>query len=120
VSVCSPPGKLHKEGVAHEGKTTASMGAPHSCHAVAAELAGSGSQYLKWAFVEAANSVAVNYPRYEHRHVSQLYRRLRERKGHSKAIGAVARHLAESAFYVLQGQQLYRDPAAQAGGATEV
>jgi transposase len=78
------------------------------------------NRYLKWAFVEAANSVAVNHPRYEQRHVSQLYRRLRERKGHSKAIGAVARHLAESAFYVLQGQQLYRDPAGKAGCAREV
>lgn len=70
--------------------------------------------------MEAANSVAVNHPHYEQRHVRQLYRRLRERKGHSKAKGAVARHLAESAFYEPQGQQLYRDPAAQAGGATEV
>jgi transposase len=78
------------------------------------------NRYLKWAFVEAANSVAVNHPRYEQRHVSRLYLRLRERKGHSKAIGAVARHLAESAFYVLQGQQLYRDPAGHAGCAREV
>ena len=71
------------------------------------------NQYLKWALVEAGNSVAVNYPRYEQRHVSQLYRRLRERKGHSKAIGAVARHLAEAAFHVLQRREVYRDPAAQ-------
>ena len=49
------------------------------------------SQYLKWAFVEAANSVADNHPRYAERHVSQLYMRLRKRKGHNKAIGAVAR-----------------------------
>jgi len=34
------------------------------------------NQYLKWAFVEAANSVAVNHPRYAQRHVSQLYKRL--------------------------------------------
>jgi transposase len=78
------------------------------------------NRYLKWAFVEAANSVAVNYPRYEQRHVSRLYRRLRERKGHHKAIGAVARHLAEAAFYVLRKQELYRDPADAAGCATEV
>ena len=71
------------------------------------------NQYLKWAFVEAGNSVAVNYPRYEQRHVSQLYRRLRERKGHGKAIGAVARHLAEAAFHVLRRRQVYQDPAAK-------
>jgi len=78
------------------------------------------NQYLKWAFVEAANSVAVNHLRCPQRHVSQLYQRLRERKGHNKAIGALARHLAESAFYVLQSQQPYRDPALKAGCAREV
>ena len=71
------------------------------------------NQYLKWAFVEAGNSVAVNYPRYEQRHLSQLYRRLQERKGHNKAIGAVARHLAEAAFHVLQRREVYQDPAVQ-------
>jgi len=77
------------------------------------------NRYLKWGFVEAANSIAVQYPRYGERHVSQLYARLRQRKGHSKAIGAVARHLAEAAFHVLRGQQPYRDPAAEAGRARE-
>jgi transposase len=68
------------------------------------------NRYLKWAFAEAANSVAVNHVRCPDRHVSQLYRRLRERKGHSRAVGAVARHLAEAAFHVLSRQQVYRDP----------
>ena len=68
------------------------------------------NRYLKWAFAEAANSVAVNHTRCPDRHVSRLYRHLRERKGHSKAIGAVARHLAEAAFHVLSRQQVYRDP----------
>jgi transposase len=69
------------------------------------------NRYLKWAFAEAANSVAVNQVRCPDRHVSQLYRRLRARKGHAKAIGAVARHLAEAAFHVLRGQQMYQDPS---------
>ncbi len=69
------------------------------------------NRYLKWAFAEAANSVAVNHRRCPDRHVSQLYRRLRLHKGHPKAIGAVARHLAEAAFHVLRGKQMYRDPA---------
>ena len=77
------------------------------------------NRYLKWAFVEAANSTAVNYRRFPERHVSQLYARLRARKGHAKAVGAVARHLAEAAFYVLSRQQAYRDPAA-AGRTKEV
>lgn len=72
------------------------------------------NRYLKWAFAEAANSVAVNHQRCPERHVSQLYRRLL-RKGHPKAIGAVARHLAEAAFHVLRHKQIYRDPALDRG-----
>ena len=68
------------------------------------------NRYLKWAFAEAANSVSVNHTRYPERHVSQLYRHLRERKGHSRAVGAVARHLAEATFHVLSRQEPYRDP----------
>jgi transposase len=77
------------------------------------------NRYLKWAFAEAANSVAVNYRRCPDRHVSQLYARLRVRKGHSKAVGAVARHLAEAAFHVLSRQQAYRDPTATVGRTRE-
>ena len=71
------------------------------------------NRYLKWAFVEAANSVAVNHRRCPERHVSQLYDRLRQRKGHHKAIGAVARHLAEAAFHVLRRQEAYWDPGSR-------
>lgn len=68
------------------------------------------NRYLKWAFAEAANSVAVNFRRCPDRHVSRLYARVRQRKGHPKAVGAVARHLAEAAFHVLRRKQVYRDP----------
>lgn len=78
------------------------------------------NRYLKWAFAEAGNSVAVNHARCPERHVSQLYRRLRQRKGHPKAIGAVARHLAEAAFHVLQGKEEYRDPVLGRGRTSEV
>jgi transposase len=78
------------------------------------------NRYLKWTFAEAANSIAVNYRRWPERHVSLWYARLRTRKGHSKAVGAVARHLAEAAFYVLHRQQEYRDPAIAVGRTTEV
>jgi len=64
---------------------------------------------LKWAFAEAANSVAVNHLRCPERHVSRLYRRLRGRKGHAKAIGAVARHLAEATWHVWSCKEPYRD-----------
>jgi transposase len=80
------------------------------------------NRYLKWAFAEAGNSVAVNYRRWPERHVSQLYVRVRvyKGKGHHKAVGAVARHLAEAAFHVLSRQQEYRDPATAGGRTREV
>lgn len=78
------------------------------------------NRYLKWAFAEAANSAAVNHRRCPERHVSQLYARLRARKGHAKAVGAVARHLAEAAFHVLRRKQAYRDPTTATGRAREV
>ncbi len=65
--------------------------------------------------MEAGNSVAVNHARCPQRHVSELYRRLKIRKGHAKAIGAVARHLAEATFYLLKGNKSYQDPNFGAG-----
>ncbi len=78
------------------------------------------NRYLKWAFAEAGNSVAVNHLRCPDRHVSQLYRRLRARKGHPKAIGAVARHLSEAAFHVLHKKEIYRDPSFGRGRTSQV
>jgi len=68
------------------------------------------NRYLKWAFIEAANVVAINARRWGGRHVADLYRRLRLKKGHAKAVGAVARHLAEAAFWILSKEEDYRDP----------
>ena len=58
--------------------------------------------------------MALYHQRRPQRHVSQLYRRvrLRLRKGHGKAIGAVARHLAEATFYVWSRREAYREPTA--------
>jgi len=67
------------------------------------------NHYLKWAFSEAANSVAVNRKRYPARHVSGLYSRIRHRKNHAKAVGAVARHLAEATYWILTKGQAYRE-----------
>ena len=69
------------------------------------------NRYLKWTYVEAASSVARHVKSHPQRHVSQLYLRLRHRKGHAKAIGAVARHLAEASWHVLTRHEPYRDPA---------
>jgi len=67
------------------------------------------NHYLKWAFSEAGNSVALNRNRFPARHVSQLYNRIRGRKNHAKAIGAVARHLAEATYWILTKNEVYRD-----------
>ncbi len=69
------------------------------------------NRYLKWALVEAANVVVLNQSRWAGRHTVRLYQRIKARKGYAKAIGAVARHLAESAWHVLVREQDYRDPA---------
>jgi len=69
------------------------------------------NHYLKWAYIEAANCVCMHQRHYPDRHVTLLYKRIVRRKGHPKAIGAVARHLAEATFYVLTRNQPYRDPA---------
>ncbi len=70
------------------------------------------NHYLKWAFIEAANVVASrrHAPAWRNKHVVQLYERISSKKGHNKAIGAVARHLAESAFWVLKKGEPYREP----------
>jgi len=73
------------------------------------------NQYLKWAFIEAAN-VVVRQRRHANwrvKHVTILYERIRQRKGHSIAVGAVARHLSEAAFWMLRKQEIYKDPARQ-------
>ena len=42
--------------------------------------------------------------------MSLLYERVARRKGHAKAIGAVARHLAEATYWMLSKQEAYREP----------
>lgn len=76
------------------------------------------NRYLKWAFVEAANTICLNRRRAPRRHVSRLYERVARRKGHAKAIGALARHLAEATYWILTKQEPYREPKASAVSST--
>jgi len=64
-------------------------------------LGKESNHYLKWAFVEAVNAPAQyrKHPRWQSKHVTLLYERVRLRKGHSVAVRAVARHLAEATFW---------------------
>ena len=44
------------------------------------------------------------------RHVTRLYERVRGRGGHQTAIGAVARHLAQSTYWMLKKKEEYCEP----------
>jgi len=78
------------------------------------------NHYLKWAYSEAGNSTAVNHKRLPFRHTSKLYKRIRERKGHAKAVGAVGRHLAEASFWVLTRNEDYKEPEIKSVSPTAV
>ncbi|HHH81650.1 MAG TPA: IS110 family transposase [Chloroflexi bacterium] len=68
--------------------------------------------YLKWAFIEAANVIVRqrHHPNWRGKYVVHLYERIRRRKGHTIAIGAVARYLAEATYWVLKKREPYREP----------
>jgi transposase len=72
--------------------------------------------YLKWALVEAANAAVLHRTARANRHVGALYARVRARRGHGKAVVAVARHLAEAAWWVLMREEPYRAPAPSTRG----
>ncbi|MCL4466701.1 MAG: IS110 family transposase [Chloroflexi bacterium] len=90
-------------------KVSASGGKTHF-----GRLRQEANQYLKWAFIEAANVVAAHaaHRGWPAKHVARLYQRIRHKKGHAIAVGAVARHLSEAAFWVLRKQEPYKEPKA--------
>jgi transposase len=75
------------------------------------------NHFLKWAFVEAAEVIVAHQESMSARHVVRLYRRVKNNKPdrHGKAVVAVARHLAESAWHVLARNVDYREPQPTAG-----
>jgi transposase len=77
------------------------------------------NRYLKWAFIEAANTICLNRQVHPQCHVSRLYARVQHRKGHPKAVGAVARHLAEATYWILTKREPYREPAGGPASSTE-
>jgi transposase len=79
-------------------------------HTRMGQVCGNVNRNLKWAFVEAGNLVVINQRRLAGSHVVRLYQRLKKTKNHQKAVVAVARHLAEAAYWVLTNQEAYRDP----------
>lgn len=79
-------------------------------HTRLGQICGDVNQYLKWAFIEAGNLVVIHQKHLAGQHVVRLYQRLKRKKNHQKAVVAVARHLAESAYWILKKQEVYRDP----------
>jgi transposase len=79
-------------------------------HTRLGQICGDVNQYLKWAFVEAGNLVVIHQKHLAGQHVVRLYQRVKRKRNHQKAVVAVARHLAEAAFWVLKKQEAYRDP----------
>lgn len=78
------------------------------------------NHYLKWAYSEAGNSIAVNHKRFPAKHVSMLYSRIRSKSGHAKAVGAVGRHLAEASFWILTKKVNYKEPKLRSFSSTAV
>lgn len=77
------------------------------------------NHYLKWAFGEAANVICLNRRHWPGRHVTRLYDRVHQRRGHQKAIGAVARHLAEATYWILAKEESYREPRWKPAASTK-
>jgi hypothetical protein len=73
-------------------------------------IAFDSHKHYTWAYAEAANVAMMHRRRHPQQHVSRLYDRVRRRRGHPKAIGAVGRHLAEATYWMLTRQEPYRDP----------
>lgn len=71
------------------------------------------NHHLKWALVEAANTVAAHQSKWTEKypHAVGLYQRVKATtKLSGKAKVAVARHLAEATWWILTRKQDYREP----------
>jgi transposase len=79
-------------------------------HTRMGQVCGNVNRNLKWAFVEIGNLIVINQRRLVGTHVVRLYQRIKRAKNHQKAVVAVARHLAEAAWWVLTKQEVYREP----------
>ena len=73
-------------------------------------ICGDVNRYLKWAFIEAGNLVVIHQKHLAGRHVVRLYQRVKRKQNYQKAVVAVARHLAEAAYWILTNQEIYREP----------
>jgi transposase len=68
------------------------------------------NHYLKWAYIEAANCIALQQNHMSGRHACELLKRIQKHKGYAKAAVAVGRHLAEATYCMLKKNQPYHEP----------
>jgi transposase len=78
------------------------------------------NRYLKWAFIEAGNLVAIHQKQLAGRHVVRLYQRVKRKTNYQKAVVAVGRHLAEAAYWILKKQEVYREPQSKPKASAQV
>jgi transposase len=79
-------------------------------HTRMGQVCGNVNRNLKWPSWRPEILVVVNQRGLAGTHVVRLYQRIRRAKNHQKAVVAVARHLAEAAWWVLTKQEVYREP----------
>jgi len=78
------------------------------------------NRYLKWGFIEVANVICLTHRLRPFRHVSRLYLRIRQCKRHQKAVGAVARPLAEATYWwILKKGEEYQEPRRKTVSSTK-
>jgi len=88
-------------------------------HTRLGQICGDVNRYLKWAFIEAGNLVVIHQRRLAGQHVVRLYQRVKRKRNHQKAVVAVARHLAEAAYWILKKHEVYRDPQPRLNAPTK-
>ncbi len=74
--------------------------AEHTFHG---RITKEGNKYIRWILTEAAQNASRYDPR-----LHGFYQRLAARRGHQKAITAVARKMLVSIYYVLKRQEKYQ------------
>jgi len=66
-----------------------------------------------------ADCILMHRHRFTGHHALQLYDRVKAKKCHGKAAVAVARHLAESSWWILRKREKYRQPHAAVGSSSK-
>jgi len=72
-------------------------------HTTHGPITREGNSHIRWILIEAAQHAARHDPR-----LNQFYRRIANRRGHNRAVVAVARKMLVTIYHVLNHQNQYR------------